>query len=235
MPPIAALRGTRDILPPESSAWQWLLDTHRRVAQAHGYRYADTPIIEPTELFERGVGTGTDVVEKEMFSFVDRGGRQVTLRPEGTAGMVRAVLSTRLDQEVRPVRVHYAGAFFRNERPQAGVQRQFTQLGVECIGERAPELDAEVIELAWRFFDALQLRGVHVQVNSLGDVEDRSRYRVALVSYYEPHRDELCDDCRCWTSRPLRGSATRSGWSASSSPPGRAGPCRQTPARATRW
>ena len=196
MPPIAALRGTRDILPPESSAWQWLLETHRRCAEAHGYRYADTPVIEATELFERGVGTGTDVVEKEMFSFVDRGGRQVTLRPEGTAGVVRAVLAGRLDQEARPARLHYAGPFFRNERPQTGVQRQFTQVGVECIGERAPQLDAEVIELAWRFFEALRLPGVHVQVNSLGDTEDRARYRTALVAYYEPLRDQLCDDCR---------------------------------------
>ncbi len=205
MPPIAALRGTRDILPPESAAWQWLLETHRRVAEAHGYRYAETPVIESTELFERGVGTGTDVVEKEMFSFVDRGGRQVTLRPEGTAGVTRAVLGAHLEQEVRPVRIHYFGPFFRNERPQVGVQRQFTQLGVECIGERAPALDVEVIEVGWRLFEAIQLSGVRLQVNSLGDTEDRARYRTALVAYYEPHREELCDDCkRRLTTNPLR-------------------------------
>jgi histidyl-tRNA synthetase len=205
MPPIAALRGTRDILPAESSAWQWILETHRRVAESFGYRWIDTPVIEPTELFERGVGTGTDVVEKEMFSFVDRGGREVTLRPEGTAGVVRAVLSSRLDQEQRPVRVHYAGPFFRNERPQAGVQRQFTQVGTECIGERSPVLDAEVIELAWRFFAALGLRGIRLQINSLGNQEDRLRYRDALVAYYTPLRDQLCDDCRRrLASNPLR-------------------------------
>jgi histidyl-tRNA synthetase len=205
MAPIAALRGTRDILPPESSAWHWLLGTHRRVAEAHGYRYLETPIIEPTELFERGVGAGTDVVEKEMFSFVDRGGRSVTLRPEGTAGVLRAVLSQRLDQETRPVRVHYAGPFFRNERPQAGVQRQFSQLGLECIAERAPDLDVEVIEVAWRLFEALALEGVRLQINSLGDGEDRARYRTALVGYYEPLREQLCDDCkRRLTTNPLR-------------------------------
>jgi histidyl-tRNA synthetase len=205
MAPIAALRGMRDVLPADAAAWQWLLEAHRRVAEAHGYRYVETPILEMTELFERGVGSGTDVVEKEMFSFVDRGGRSVTLRPEGTAGVVRAVLSHRLDQEVRPVRLHYQGAFFRNEKPQSGVQRQFTQLGIECIGERSPDLDVEVIETAWRLFEQLRLSGVRLQVNSLGDAEDRVRYRVALVAYYEPHRDELCDDCRRrLDSNPLR-------------------------------
>jgi histidyl-tRNA synthetase len=196
MAPIAALRGTKDVLPAESAAWRWLLENHRRVAEAHGYHSIDTPIFEATELFERGVGTGTDVVEKEMFTFVDRGGRSVTLRPEGTAGVVRAVLTHHLEQEVRPVRVHYAGPFFRNERPQAGVQRQFTQVGVECIGERGPELDAEVIELAWRFFESLSVHGLRLQINSLGDVEDRRRYRDALLEYYEPLREELCEDCR---------------------------------------
>jgi len=205
MAPIAALRGTRDIPPGESAAWRWLLETHRRVAEAHGYRPIETPIIEATELFERGVGTGTDVVEKEMFTFVDRGGRSVTLRPEGTAGVVRAVLSSSLDQEIRPVRVHYAGPFFRNERPQAGVQRQFTQAGIECIAERSPDLDVEVIEVGWRLFEALELRGVHLQVNSLGDPDDRTRYRAALVAYYEPLAEQLCDDCRRRLStNPLR-------------------------------
>jgi histidyl-tRNA synthetase len=196
MTPIGALRGTRDILPGESAALRWLLETHRRVVESHGYRYIETPVMEPTELFERGVGSGTDVVEKEMFTFIDRGGRSVTLRPEGTAGVVRAVLSHHLDQEVRPLRVHYAGPFFRNERPQAGVQRQFTQVGVECIGERGPELDVEVIEMGWRFYETLSLHGVRLQVNSLGDGDDRLRYRDALVAYYEPLREQLCDDCR---------------------------------------
>jgi len=205
MPPIAALRGMRDVLPAESTAWRWLLDTHRRVAEAHGYRSIDTPILEPTELFERGVGSGTDVVEKEMFTFVDRGGRSVTLRPEGTASVVRAVLTPRLDQELRPLRLHYQGPFFRNEKPQTGVQRQFTQVGIECIGERRPDLDAEVIETGWRFFEALGIGRVQLQVNSLGSVADRARYRDALVAYYEPLRDQLCDDCkRRLSTNPLR-------------------------------
>jgi len=196
MAEIAAPRGTHDILPAESSAWRWLLQTHAGIAESFGYRPIETPIIESTELFARGVGVETDIVEKQMFTFTDRGGRSLSLRPESTAGVVRAVLGARLDQERRPVRVHYQGPMFRAERPQAGRQHQFTQVGVECIGERSPELDAEVIEIAWRFFDALRLTGVRLQVNTLGDAEDRIRYRAALVSYYTPLRDRLCDDCK---------------------------------------
>jgi histidyl-tRNA synthetase len=196
MPEIAAPRGTRDILPDEFAARQWLLETHRAVAESFGYRPIETPMIEATELFSRGVGADTDVVEKQMFTFEDRGGRSLTLRPEGTAGTLRAVLGAHLDQEVRPVRVHYAGPFFRAERPQAGRQHQFTQVGVECIGERSPELDAEIIEIAWRFFEALGITGIQLQVNSLGSPADRARYRAALVEYYTPLEASLDDDCR---------------------------------------
>src|SRR6202790_2560610 len=181
MPEIAAPRGTRDILPDEFAARRWLLEAHREVVESCGDRPSETPVIESTELFRRGVGADTDVVEKQMFTFQDRGARSLTLRPEGTAGTLRAVLGAHLDQEVRPVRVHYAGPFFRAERPQAGRQHQFTQVGVECIGERSPELDAEIIEIAWRLFEALHLTGVHLQVNTLGDAEDRKIYREALV------------------------------------------------------
>jgi len=196
MPEIAAPRGTRDILPDEFAARQWLLETHRSVAESFGYRPIETPMIASTELFSRGVGADTDVVEKQMFTFEERGGRSLTLRPEGTAGTLRAVLSAHLDQEVRPVRVHYAGPFFRAERPQAGRQHQFTQMGVECIGERSPELDAEIIEIAWRMFEAIGITGIQLQVNSLGSLEDRARYRAALVAYYTPLESALDDDCR---------------------------------------
>jgi len=196
MPEIAAPRGTRDILPDEFAARQWLLETHRALAESFGYRPIETPIFESTELFSRGVGADTDVVEKQMFTFEDRGGRSLTLRPEGTAGSLRAVLGAHLDQEVRPVRVHYAGPFFRAERPQAGRQHQFTQVGIECIGEGSPALDAEIVEVAWRFFGALGVTGIHLQVNSLGGPEDRARYRAALVDYYTPLEASLCDDCR---------------------------------------
>ncbi len=142
------------------------------------------------------MGAETDIVEKQMFTFEDRGGRSLTLRPEGTAGALRAVLGAHLDQEVRPVRVHYAGPFFRAERPQAGRQHQFTQVGIECIGERSPALDAEIIEVAWRFYEALGIAGIQLQINSLGGAEDRLRYRTALVAYYTPLEASLCDDCR---------------------------------------
>jgi histidyl-tRNA synthetase len=196
MNPVQAPRGTRDLLPQDAAQHRCVLDVHARIAEQHGYLPVETPVIEHTELFARGVGDATDVVEKQMFTFEDRGGRSLTLRPEGTAGTLRAALGAHLEQELRPLRLHYAGPFFRAERPASGKQRQFTQLGVECIGERSPHLDAEIIELAWRFFTALRIDGVHVQLNSLGAAEDRARYRGALVAYYTPLHDQLCDDCR---------------------------------------
>ena len=205
MPAITRPRGTNDLLPAEAPLRQWVLDTHARVAAAHGYEPIDTPVFEATELYERGTGAGTDVVEKEMFSFTDRGGRGLTLRPEGTPGVLRAVLAAHLDQERRPVRVHYAGPMFRYARPQAGRYHEFWQLGIEAIGERSPALDAEVIEVAWRFYEALGISGLSLQLNTLGDVDDRLRYRAALVEYYTPLRDRLCADCqRRLEVNPLR-------------------------------
>ena len=205
MPEIAPPRGTRDILPPDTYAWRWLLDTHRSVVEAYGYQPLETPVMESTDLFARGVGADTDIVEKQMFTFLDRGGRSLTLRPEGTAGVVRAVLGKRMDQDVRPVRVHYGGPFFRAESPQRGRYRQFTQVGVECIGERSPALDAEIVEMAWVFFERLGVTGLQLQLNTLGDREDRARYREALINYYTPLQDELCDDCkRRLETNPLR-------------------------------
>lgn len=196
MSPIAPPRGTRDLLPDEAPAWQWLHGLHATVASRFGYQLIDTPVFESTELFARGVGGGTDIVDKEMYTFVDRGDRSLTLRPEGTAPVVRAVLGAHLEQRSRPVRVHYAMPMFRYDRPQAGRHRQFAQVGVECIGERDPCYDAEVIEVAWRFITDLRIEGLDLQINTLGDREDRLRYREALVAYYTPLRDSLCDDCR---------------------------------------
>jgi histidyl-tRNA synthetase len=196
MNPIAPPRGTRDLLPGDAPAWKWFHDTHAGVAERHGYQRIDTPVFEATELFARSVGDGTDIVDKEMYSFSDRGGRSLTLRPEGTAPVVRAVLGAHLEQRWRSVRVHYAMPMFRYDRPQAGRSRQFAQVGVEVIGESDPGYDAEVIEVAWRFMAELRIDGVELQLNSLGDSEDRARYRAALVGYYTPLRDQLCDDCR---------------------------------------
>ena len=196
MPAIARQRGTHDLLPDDAPAWRWLVDAHAAIAGAHGYRLIDTPIFEATELFARGVGAATDVVDKEMYTFTDRGDRSLTLRPEGTAPVLRAVLEAHLEQQVRPVRVHYLMPMFRYDRPQAGRTRQFTQVGIENIGDPDPSQDAEVVEVAWRFFAELQLDGVSLQVNSLGDAADRARYREALLAYYTPLQDQLCDDCR---------------------------------------
>jgi histidyl-tRNA synthetase len=196
MNPIAPPRGTRDLLPDEAPAWRWLHDTHTSIATKHGYQLVDTPMFEATELFARSVGDGTDIVDKEMYTFTDRGDRSLTMRPEGTAPVLRAALGAHLEQRWRPVRLHYAMPMFRYDRPQAGRYRQFHQVGVECIGERDPCYDAEVIEVAWRFMSELRIDGVDLQVNSLGDREDRQRYRAALVAYYTPLRDSLCDDCR---------------------------------------
>jgi histidyl-tRNA synthetase len=169
---------------------------HGTLAGRFGYQLIDTPAFESTELFARGVGSGTDIVDKEMYTFTDHKGRSLTLRPEGTAPVVRAVLGAHLEQRSRTVRVHYAMAMFRYDRPQDLRRRQFAQVGVECIGERDPTYDAEVIELAWRFMAELRIEGVVLQINSLGDRDDRLRYRDALRSYYTPLRDSLCADCR---------------------------------------
>lgn len=196
MQPIAAVKGTHDVLPPESSAWEWLHRVHDRAAAGFGYQPVELPVLEHTELFERGVGAGTDIVDKQMFSFTDRGGRSLALRPEGTAGALRACLGAALTQQVRPLRVHYRGPMFRAESPQRGRYRQFHQVGVECIGELSADLDAEVIELGWTFLAGLGITDASVQLNSLGDHDDRGRYRQALLEYYGPLRDRLCDDCR---------------------------------------
>jgi histidyl-tRNA synthetase len=194
--PIAPPRGTRDLLPDQVPAWRWFHEKHAAVAEHHGYQLIDTPIFEATELFSRSVGEATDIVDKEMYTFTDRGGRSLTLRPEGTAPVVRAVLGAHLEQRWRPVRVHYAMPMFRYDRPQAGRQRQFAQVGVEVIGDEDPCYDAEVIEVAWRFMAELRIEGVDLQINSLGDADDRQRYRAALVEYYTPLRDKLDEDCR---------------------------------------
>jgi histidyl-tRNA synthetase len=196
MSPIAPPRGTHDLLPDEAPAWRWLHEAHATLAGRFGYQLIDTPVFESTELFARGVGSGTDIVDKEMYTFTDHKGRSLTLRPEGTAPVVRAVLGAHLEQRTRPVRVRYAMAMFRYDRPQDLRQRQFNQVGVECIGERDPSYDAEVIELGWQFMGDLRIEGVVLQINSLGDRDDRLRYRDALRAYYTPLRDSLCADCR---------------------------------------
>ena len=205
MPAIRSIRGANDILPADMPAWRWLLEAHADVAGEFGYEGIETPIFEFTEMFSRGIGAGTDVVDKEMYTFLDKGGSSLTLRPENTPASVRAVLSAHLDQQFRPVRVHYGGPMFRHDNPQKGRYRQFHQIGIEAIADKSPVLDAEIVEVGWRFFERMGITGVSLQINTLGNIEDRTRYRGALIDYYTPLRNQLCEDCvRRLELNPLR-------------------------------
>ena len=192
---IQSLRGTADILPPVSSLWN---EVERKVAEhfeRYGYEMIRTPIIEQSELFLRSIGEDTDIVEKEMYTFSDRKGRSVTLRPEGTACVVRAALQHELlGQKIR--KFYYMGPMFRYERPQAGRQRQFHQLGVEMFGTYSPMADAETISMMVRLFEMLGLKGVSVNINTLGDKESLERYRAVLRERARANFDKFCPDCQ---------------------------------------
>ncbi|RMH77990.1 MAG: histidine--tRNA ligase [Cyanobacteria bacterium J007] len=202
---IQALRGTRDILADEIGYWQQIeAIASDRLAKA-GYAEIRTPIFEQTELFERGIGEATDVVGKEMYTFSDRGDRSITLRPEGTAGVVRAYIQNKLQAAGGVQRLWYAGPMFRYERPQAGRQRQFHQIGVEVLGSDDPRADVETIAIAHDILQRLGLQNLHLDLNSVGDLEDRQRYRQALVDYLSPYRADLDPDSQDRLTRnPLR-------------------------------
>ena len=204
---IQALRGTRDILPDEIGYWQWVEATARDILTRAAYREIRTPIFEQTALFERGIGEATDVVGKEMYTFNDRATppRSVTLRPEGTAGVVRAYIERNLYAQGGVQRLWYTGAMFRYENPQAGRQRQFHQLGVEVIGSADPRADVEVIAIATNILQTLGLKNLHLDINSVGNLEDRQNYRQALVDFLTPYKDELDLDSQERLNRnPLR-------------------------------
>ncbi|HEV3232352.1 MAG TPA: histidine--tRNA ligase [Candidatus Dormibacteraeota bacterium] len=196
MPPIRSVAGMNDLLPQRTATWSRLEAKAAELAELRGYWPVVTPVVEPTELFTRAVGAGTDVVEKEMYTFEDRGGRSLTLRPEATASVVRAYFEGGLHDGPQPVRLRYLGPMFRHDRPQAGRYRQFFQFGVEAIGEAAPGLDVEVIELAYAWLAAIGVPGVSLQVNSIGDEVCRPAYREALRDHFRPHLAEMCEDCR---------------------------------------
>ncbi len=205
MASIQALRGTRDILPEETPLWQWVEGVARDHLQRAAYREIRPPLIEATELFARGIGEATDVVGKEMYSFHDRGDRAITLRPEITAGLVRALIEHNLMAQGGVQRLWHVGPAFRYERPQAGRQRQFHQLDVELMGSRDPRADGEVIALAQGLLSALGLKSLTMDLNSVGDRGDRQRYRQALVAYLTPYRDDLDADSQDRLERnPLR-------------------------------
>jgi histidyl-tRNA synthetase len=202
---LSAVKGMNDILPPDSARWEALETAVREVMRLHAYRNIRTPIVEPTSLFVRGLGEVTDIVEKEMYSFEDRlNGEQLTLRPESTAGVVRAVVEHNMLYEGGK-RLYYMGPMFRHERPQRGRYRQFHQIGAEALGFGGPEVDAELILLADALWQALGLKQVRLELNSLGQPPERLQHRAALISYFEQHADQLDEDAkRRLHSNPLR-------------------------------
>jgi histidyl-tRNA synthetase len=202
---IQALRGTKDILLEEVGYWQWVESIARHIFMRAVYQEIRPPIFEQTELFARGIGEATDVVGKEMYTFTDKGDRSITLRPEFTAGVVRAYIEHKLFGQGGTQRLWYIGPAFRYERPQAGRQRQFHQIGVEVLGSAAPRADVEVIALAIDLLQALGLKTLRLDLNSVGQNEDRQRYREALVDYLTPYKDELDSDSQDRLTRnPLR-------------------------------
>jgi histidyl-tRNA synthetase len=200
-----APRGTQDFLPERSGAWQAIETRAREVSERYGYAEIRTPLFEATELFLRGVGETTDIVSKEMYTFADRKGRSLTLRPEGTAGVMRALVEHGLLQPGRIHRLWYLGAMFRYDRPQAGRYRQFHQWGAECVGSASPGSDVEIILLLVDFLASLGVRGTAVRLNSVGHPGCRPAYQERLRAYLAPHLDSLCADCRVrFEKNPLR-------------------------------
>ncbi|MBX9849943.1 MAG: histidine--tRNA ligase [Rhodocyclaceae bacterium] len=202
---LQAVRGMNDILPEEAELWEQFEDMIRDWLRAYGYRPIRMPLVEPTPLFSRAIGEVTDIVEKEMYSFEDSlNGEKLTLRPEGTASCVRAVLQHNMLYE-GPKRLWYQGPMFRHERPQKGRYRQFHQIGVEALGFAGPDIDAEQILMTARLWDDLGLEGIRLELNSLGSVEERQQHRAALITYFEQHADQLDADAqRRLHSNPLR-------------------------------
>jgi histidyl-tRNA synthetase len=201
---LGAPRGTQDFYPPESARWNDLEGRIHRLAARFGYGEIRTPLFESTDLFVRGVGDQTDIVEKEMYTFDDRAGRSLTLRPEWTAPVVRAALEHHLFA-LGPQRLYYIGPIFRYERPQKGRYRQSHQFGVECFGFSGPEADLEVISLAWELVRGYGIDDAVLRVNSIGDDQCRPRYRDALVAYFRPHLSSMSEESRRRIERnPLR-------------------------------
>ena len=200
-----AIKGTKDVLPSESYKNQYIEATCLSVAENFGYKEMRTPVFEHTELFQRGVGDTTDVVQKEMYTFDDKGGRSITLRPEGTSGAARAFLENGLSNEALPQKICYLTSCYRYEKPQAGRLREFHQFGIECFGATSPLADAEMISLAKQIFDELGVKDLHLELNSIGCPECRAEYHKALKEYFSQYKDKLCDTCNDRLERnPMR-------------------------------
>lgn len=200
-----AIKGTKDVLPKDVHKNQYIKATALDIASKFGYKEIRTPVFEHTELFQRGVGDTTDVVQKEMYTFDDKGGRSITLRPEGTAGAVRSYLENGLCNEALPQKVCYLISCYRYEKPQAGRLREFHQFGVECFGSASPLADAEIIALAKSLFDTLGVKDLNLEINSIGCPTCRAEYHKALKKYFSSRKDELCDTCKSRLDRnPMR-------------------------------
>ncbi len=198
-------KGTQDLLPGIVEKWQYLEDKARDICARFNYKEIRSPIFENTELYKRGVGETTDIVEKEMYTFLDKGDRSMSLRPEGTAGVVRAYVENKLYGEPDIAKLYYMGPMFRYEQPQAGRYRQFHQFGIEAIGSSDPSLDAEVIAMGYLFYKEIGLTGVRVEINSVGNPSCRAVYREELQKFFAPVKDQLCKDCQSRYDRnPMR-------------------------------
>ena len=199
-------KGTYDVFKEQGRKIIYLENLIRALMEKYNYEYVRTPIFESSELFHRGVGETTDIVSKETYDFIDRGNRNMTLRPEGTAGVVRSFVENKMyARDTKPVKAWYLGQMYRYERPQSGRFREFYQFGVEVFGTDDPMMDAEVISIPVNFYKMLGLKGLKVNINSLGDKESRENYRKALLEHFRPHLDELCEDCKIrFEKNPLR-------------------------------
>jgi len=205
MPRYQRPTGTLDILPEDQHYWDHVRARARRLAELAGFERIDVPMFEATQLFARGIGAGTDVVDKEMYTFTDKGGKQLTLRPEFTAGVMRAYIENGLHVHLQPVKLYSFGPTFRYDRPQAGRYRQFTQFNAEILGDQDPAADVEVMALVWDLYAGLGFRNLEFQLNSTGCPRCRPGYVTVLKSYYAEHLDEICEDCRRRLERsPLR-------------------------------
>jgi len=200
-----APKGTKDVLPQEAYKWHYVEDVIRQIARSYGYQEIRTPVFEHTELFERGVGDTTDIVQKEMYTFLDKGGRSITLKPEGTAGAARAYIEHKLYAEPQPIKMYYITPCYRYERPQAGRLREFHQFGVEVFGAPQASVDVEIITMAMTLFRRLGIKDLSVRINSIGCPKCRPVYHEVLKSYLAGHLDELCDTCKeRYEKNPLR-------------------------------
>lgn len=191
-----APRGTKDVIPQESYKWQYVEEKIRNICKNFGYKEVRIPVFEHTELFERGVGDTTDVVQKEMYTFEDKGGRSITLRPEGTAGTVRCFLENNLFADAQPTKMYYMLSCYRYEKPQAGRLREFHQFGIEAFGSPESSIDAEVISMAYNLLKTLGVRDLKLYINSIGCPDCRKEYNTKLKNYFSKYTDELCETCK---------------------------------------